>query len=726
MFKKSVCLISFILVMIFTVHSSFGELVAYYPMDEGSGTLIRDFSGNVHHGQAQADPVWLDGQTGYCKAIYFDGSEPQPAWINCGTWNPSEQTGELTVACWIKWGGLNDNWQGIVGKRDGWDPDPDGPMMWYFEINGANGYLLFGRRDHYDVGIMDVTIQDQWQHLAATCDRVTGSIYVDGELVTSDDFTLGPKEDSALVIGADNLDGANGFFGVIDEVRLYDTALTQEEIQEIMFEVGAKPEPALAPHPENKEIEVKRDVVLTWKPGIYALKHNVYFGTDFNDVNEATTSDTRGVLVSENQDETTFDPLGNDLLEYDRTYYWRIDEINDTEPNSPWKGNVWTFTTRNFLPVDDFESYNDIDNIIYETWLDYYVNNTGMTAGYIESPSVEQNITHLGRQSMPLHYDNDGTVNNGTILETTGTLFYSETERQWASAQDWTREGVESLSLWFRGYPAKVSSFIEEPAGIFTVKGIGEDIWDNSDEFYFAYKQLSGSVKIIAKVDSLENTEPFAKAGIMLRDTLDANAKYCALLMTPENGVRYQYRSNADDITEREFDPNVAAPYWLRLERTGGGLIRAYYSENGSDWSGFALRSLIMADPIYVGLAVTSHNAVVPCQAQFSNVSFPNTTVAPEWTAQDIGLSTNEVEPMYIALNGNAIVFNEDPNAVLTDQWTEWKIPLQNFADRGVNLTNINSLSIGIGIRDSSQPGGEGTVYIDDIRLYRPPTQSGN
>jgi hypothetical protein len=370
--------------------------------------------------------------------------------------------------------------------------------------------------------------------------------------------------------------------------------------------------------------------------------------------------------------------------------------------------------------VDDFESYNDIDNIIYETWSDYVMNNTGMTVGHITSPSIEQNITHSDRQSMPLYYDNDGTVNEGTNLETAGTLFYSEAERQWADAQDWTREDVEFLSLWFKGYPTKVSSFIEEPAGIFTIKGIGEDIWDNSDEFYFAYKQLDGSTKIIAKVDNMDNTDPFAKAGIMIRDSLDANARYCALLMTPENGVRYQYRTSVDDITDRQFDPNVAVPYWLRLERTGGGLVRAYYSVNGSDWTGFTFLSVTMSDPIYVGLAVTSHNPLIPCQAQFSNVSFPDTSVGPEWTAQDIGILTNEVEPMYIALNGNAVVFHDDPNAVLTDQWTEWKIPLQNFTDRGVNLTSVNSLGIGIGDRDSSQPGGKGRIYIDDIRLYRP------
>ena len=467
--------------------------------------------------------------------------------------------------------------------------------------------------------------------------------------------------------------------------------------------------------------------------GIYALKHTVYFGTDFNDVNEATINDPRGVLAAENLDGTIFDPLGDDLFEYDRTYYWRIDEINDTEPNSPWKGNIWTFTTRNFLPVDDFESYNDIDNIIYDTWSDYYVNNTGMTVGHITPPSIEQYITHSGKQSMPLHYDNDGTVNEGTALETSGTQFYSETERRWEDAQDWTKDGVESLSLWFRGYPAKVSSFIEEPAGIFTVKGIGEDIWNNSDEFHFAYKELASnqSVSIIAKVESMEPINKDSKAGIMIRDSLEPGAVNVALLLTPdpEKGLRYQYRLTDSGTTQRgddDIDPNAMAPYWLKLERTSGGLIRAYRSPDGSAWTQFGFRTSTMQSPIYIGLAVTSHDSTTTCEAIFSNVTLTGSGSEQTWSAQDIGISTNDPEPMYVILNDNAVVFHDDPNAVLTDQRTEWKIPLQNFADKGVNLTNVNSLGIGIGNRNSSQPGGKGITYIDDIRLYRPPTQSNN
>lgn len=127
-----------------------------------------------------------------------------------------------------------------------------------------------------------------------------------------------------------------------------------------------------------------------------------------------------------------------------------------------------------------------------------------------------------------------------------------------------------------------------------------------------------------------------------------------------------------------------------------------------------------MSNPIYIGLAVTSHDPLIPCEAVFSNVSFPNTTVSPDWNATDIGLTTNDNEPMYVVLNGNAVVYNDDPNAALTTHWTEWNIPLQRFSDQGVDLTNINSLGIGLGNRDNSQPGGKGIMYIDDVRLYRP------
>ena len=94
-----------------------------------------------------------------------------------------------------------------------------------------------------------------------------------------------------------------------------------------------------------------------------------------------------------------------------------------------------------------------------------------------------------------------------------------------------------------------------------------------------------------------------------------------------------------------------------------------------------------------------------------------------DWADRDIGIGSNQIEPMYVVVNGNAVVNHEDPNVALIDTWTEWRIPLQNFVDLGVNLNGINSLGIGFGSRNTPQAGGKGTIYIDDIRLYRPPRQ---
>ena len=211
----------------------------------------------------------------------------------------------------------------------------------------------------------------------------------------------------------------------------------------------------------------------------------------------------------------------------------------------------------------------------------------------------------------------------------------------------------------------------------------------------------------------------------MIRDTLDADSANVAVFITPENGVRFQYRNTAGGVTEREFAESITAPQWVRLERTSGGLIRAYYSADGTTWNRFSLIQVSMTTPIYVGLAVTSHDVNLTCQVTFSNVSFPDTTVGPQWTDQDIGIKSNHAEPMYVAISNStgvpAVVYHENPNAAQIDTWTEWIIPLQAFADQSVDLTDIDSIAIGLGTKgDTTKPGGSGTMYFDDIRLYRP------
>jgi len=464
---------------------------------------------------------------------------------------------------------------------------------------------------------------------------------------------------------------------------------------------------ARSPRPRDGAVDVPQDAVLSWGPGTYADKHDVYFGTVSDDVTESSRTNPQDVLVSQNQEDTTYTPPG--LLEFGQSYYWRVDEFNDAEPNSPWKGNIWSFTVIDHFIVDDFEDYTDFSpDIIYETWLDgWEVEANGSTVGYPNPPAAEQSIVHGGRQSMPFFYDNSGTAN------------YSEAERSFSPAQDWTREGVGVLSLWFRGHPAYVGGFTEGPAGTYTMTAMGTDIWGNSDEFHFAWKEASGAVSISAKVESVENTDPFAKAGVMIRDTLEADSANVALLITPENGVRFQFRNTAGGITDRFFEEGITAPQWVKLERTVGGLVRAYYSGDGNTWTQLNLTTVSMNIPMYIGLALTSHVAALTCEAKFSNVISDGTG---QWVNQDIGMLSNEAEPMYVSVgdgSGTSVtVYHDDPDAALINTWMEWNIDLKKLSDAGVVLTDISKLSIGFGDKENPQPGGSGLMFFDDIRLY--------
>jgi hypothetical protein len=251
-------------------------------------------------------------------------------------------------------------------------------------------------------------------------------------------------------------------------------------------------------------------------PGVFGASHEVYFGTDANSLEQKGS----GNLGSESYD------AGN--LEWNTTYYWRIDEVNNTNADSPWTGPVWSFTTANFLVVDDFEAYNDLEpadpnsNRIFNAWIDGFDNPAinGSVVGYANPPFAEQTIVHGGLQSMPMSYDNAVGKSEATLTLT--------------SNRNWTVNGVNTLVIWFRG-----------------------------------------------------------EAG-------------------------------------------------------------------------------------------------------------------------------NAAEPMYVVLNDSAVVTNDNPDAAQKASWTQWNIDLIRFADQGVNLANVNSITLGFGNRNNPVAGGAGMMYFDDIRLYAP------
>jgi hypothetical protein len=240
----------------------------------------------------------------------------------------------------------------------------------------------------------------------------------------------------------------------------------------------------------------------------------VYFGTDAASLE---------LKASGNLGSESYEP---GQLEWNTTYYWRIDEANSANPDSPWTGPLWSFTTANFLIIDDFEAYNDLDpaepdsNRIFNAWIDGFDNPAvnGSVVGYANPPFAEQTIVHGGNQSMPFEYNN-------AVGKSEATLTLS-------SNRDWTVNGINTLVIWFRGETA------------------------------------------------------------------------------------------------------------------------------------------------------------------------------------------NAAENLYVVLNGSAGVDNDNPDAALATSWTQWTIDLTRFTDQGVNLTNVTSITLGLGNRNNPVAGGSGMMFFDDIRLY--------
>jgi len=471
------------------------------------------------------------------------------------------------------------------------------------------------------------------------------------------------------------------------------------------------------PHPANRATDVKTEPTLRWTPGRQTDIHDVYLGTNFNDVSDVNRVNLASYpnVTFTNIDVNSFEP-GN--LEFNTTYYWRIDEVSATQPDDVRKGHVWSFTTGNYLVVDDFEDYNETSNRIFDTWADYFVNNTGMTVGHLDPPFAERQIVHSGYQSMYMRYDNDGTVNEGTSYEQSGTLLYSEAQRQWTDPQDWTREGVRSLKLWFRGIPESVGSFT--PGPLITMTAAGADIFGTADQFHFAYKRFSGVGSITAKVLSVSNTNPWAKAGVMMREKLAADSTHVMVVVTPGSGVSLQDRFTTGGVSEEVTVAGVRAPQWVRLTRSAN-TFTGEYSANGLVWKPVGSVTIPMLTDVYIGLCLTSHNVNATCTANFSNVTI-NGTAAGDWLSSDIGIESNIAEPIYVVVEDNAsnsvVVKHPNPAASAIGSWTEWSIPLTDFT--GVNLQATKKMIIGVGDRTNTQPGGSGTLYIDDIRLYLP------
>ena len=413
------------------------SLIGWWKFDEGYGTIALDNSGYDNHGTLGGNPQWVVGHNG--DAVEFDGSGD---FLDCGDNLSLNISDTVSLTAWIKIANLSID-QKIGGNQNGAN---GGFKMGIFsnnkvefEIRSSSNLATLNRNTNGGTELME----DVWYHVAGTYSQEDGYIktYVNGnldrQLATTEELGASP---GTFYLGCEPFNtGANNFNGVMDDVRLYNKALTQVEIMETM---RGNPLLAAIPNPANgSTLSIIEAIPLNWSPGEKASQHDVYFGTDKDTVTNADSSDTIGVYRGR-QSATSYNPPEG--VEWGSgPYYWRIDEYNTD--NSISIGTIWSFSVADYLVVDDFESYNDLNpedpesNRIFNAWLDGFdaPTSNGSIVGYTASPFAEHTIVHGGFQSMPFSYNNSAGKSEATL-----TLTYP---------RDWTEEGVGVLSLWFRG-----------------------------------------------------------------------------------------------------------------------------------------------------------------------------------------------------------------------------------------------------------------------------------
>ena len=195
-------------------------------------------------------------------------------------------------------------------------------------------------------------------------------------------------------------------------------------------------------------------------------------------------------------------------------------------------------------------------------------------------------------------------------------------------------------------------------AGRFTIGASGQDIWNTFDQFRFTYQQARGDVDIVARVDSVEDVDPWTKAGVMIRGSLNPASAHASMIVSAGKGVAFQRRPSDGAPSLHTAAGGRAAPWWVRLSRRGS-TITAFQSADGSAWSAVGTQHLTLPDPFYVGLAVTSHDAYRAASAGISGVSIQTPVVIaqnepPAVTLTSPAATSSAVAPATIALAASA------------------------------------------------------------------------
>ena len=685
------------------------SIVGVWLFDEASGDVARDKSGHGYDADLKESPAWVEGR--FRHALEFQGRsylEIRNSRENLAFGG----TKPFSITTWVK----NQGGGTAVGKFNG------GIIGAYILTINGDGTVAFHREvEPWAFSGTKALPNNDFGHVAVTYDGAEMKIYVNGQFDAKQQRGAQNTDTvTPVLIGArlTNNVPSEFFSGMLDEVAIFNVALTEGQIRDVMD--GLTSLKASNPNPQDGAIHEDTWVNLSWSPGDSAVSHDVYLGDTFSAVDKATPVSE---LFRGNQ-ASPFYMVGIPGFAFPEglvpgtTYYWRIDEVNAVHPDSPWRGDIWTFS------VAPRTAYNPApaDGAVFVA-LD---SKLGWTAGF----AAKLHTVYFG--------DSSDAVSNATggLLQRTTT--YTPSGLQPEKVYHWRVDEFDGTSthkgnMWAFTTPGAAGS--PQPTNNATgvpltaklswtpaTNAVSHDIYFGTEKDKVKNATTASPEYKGNKAKGSERYEP-GKLAWYTRYYWRVDATYNTGTV---KGVAWSF-TTADFIVVDDFESyNDIDPPDPASNRIFDKWIDGFASSTTNG-------ALVGNDAPPYAEQVSVHGGAQSMLYRYDNANKTSeatlTLVYPrDWTEEGVGqlslwfrgASTNSAERMYVALNGNAGVYHDNPAATQKTGWNQWVIDLQAF--QGVTLTNINTITIGFGTKGSPAAAGTGKMYFDDIRLYRTST----
>ncbi len=700
------------------------ELVGWWKLDETEGTVAWDSSGNELHGEVTGGTTWIpDGRFG--GALEFNGVGTVGTNVSLPISQLLNGLTNSTFAIWANFHQTGGAWQRLWDFGDG---TTNGYMFLCPRIGtGATGTLRYaitltsnGSEQQLNAPF---TLPTDWHHVAIVLNADDGNMfmYVDGEVIDEQPTTIFPAN---LPLTTQNWLGQSqwpdGIYdGALDDFRIYDQALTPEDISIVMIGAGAEYPFASSPNPANGALHADTWVTLSWRPGDFAVSHDVYLGESFNDVNDATRAS--GTFRGNQTD--TYYVAGfpgyayPDGLVPGTTYYWRIDEVNTAEPNSPWKGDIWSFsipprTAYNPNPADGAEFVATNARLSWTAGFGaklhtvYFGDNYDSVDNAVGGATQSVTTYNPGPlQQEKVYYWRVDEFNPPNTYK--GAVWGFTTPGAAGNPQPANRAKGVQMTAQLSWTPATTA--VSHDLYFGTDKGAVKNATTASPEFQgnkalgaesFNPGMLAWHSDYYWRVDAIYNSGP-VKGLVWGFTTAD--------FISVDDFESYNDIDPPDAASNRIFDKWIDG---FATPTTNGALV-------GNEMPPYAEQTIVRGG--IQSMPYAYDNNLKTSEATLTLV-WPR-----DWTAEGVtklslwfrGATSNSAERMFVALNGTAVVYHDDPAVTKMRGWNEWVIGLQAFADQGVNLASVNTIAIGFGTKGSPAGGGSGKMYFDDIRLIK-------